>query len=128
MTMNELFREFDFNDAPETIIRTVNHLTLPDEYVDFMRIHDGGEGSVGKNGYACLFRLEELEEINRDYEAAKHWPGHIILGSDMGGMLLAYNAADQLYCEIDSCNTDEDTYSLKYAALEDFFNAFDQES
>lgn len=128
MKMHELFREFEFNDAPKTIIRIVNNMALPDEYIDFMSLHDGGEGPIGDYGYACLFKLEELEEINRDYDVVNSWPGHIVIGSDMGGMLLAYNIDDKLYCEIDSCNIDEDTYSLHYEKLEDFFDAFDKES
>lgn len=45
----------------------------------------------------------------------------------MGGMLLAYNYEKQVYCEIDTCNVDEDTYMTICDSFEAFFMAFAKE-
>ncbi len=51
-----------------------------------MREHNGGEGDIGE-AWLVLFPLEELEEINYDYEIDKYLLGHIIIGSDGSGEL-----------------------------------------
>ena len=66
--------------------KTVNGIELPKQYLDFMREHNGGEGDIGE-AWLVLFLLEELEEINYDYEIDKYLPGHIIIGSDGSGEL-----------------------------------------
>lgn len=125
--LDELFRDFEFNEKTEIGISEINGLKLPEDYLDFMRAHNGGEGAVGEYGYACLFRLEELENVNRDYDVTRNWHGCVVFGSDMGGMLLAYNYEKQVYCEIDACNVDEDTYMTICDSFETFFMAFSKE-
>lgn len=126
--LDELFKDFEFNSKVNFQISEINGLKLPKDYLDFMNVHNGGEGPIGEYGYACLFRLEELEEVNNDYDAANSWPGCVVFGSDMGGMLLAYNFEKEIYCEIDSCNVYDDTYSNVCNSFEEFFIAFDEES
>lgn len=126
--LNELFKGFNFNEKTDFHINEVNSLKLPNDYLEFMSLHDGGEGPVGEYGYARIFSLEELEEMNDEYDVKNNWPGYIVFGSDMGGMLLAYNPEKEIYCEIDSCNTGEDTYFTICNSLEEFFVAFDEES
>ena len=103
MTMNDtmklMFREFVFNEKPEKMIADVNGLALPEDYLAFMQEHDGGEGPLGENNYGRFFKLEELKEIN-----------------DEG-----------IYCQIDSCNTDEDTYYTISGSLEEFLIRMDEE-
>ena len=89
--MEEMFSEFNFNEIPSEVITEVNGLKLPEDYIEFMKKHNGGEGNIGNNSYGCFFKLEELEELNNEYGAQEEWPGYIIIGSDMGDNLWAYN-------------------------------------
>ena len=49
-----MFKEFEFNEEPETIITSINGLDLPEEYLAFMKEHDGGEGPLGEYNYGCF--------------------------------------------------------------------------
>lgn len=57
---------------------------LPDDYLDFLRHHDGGEGIFGKN-YVVLWRAGELNSFNSDYEVEELAPEIILFGQDGGG-------------------------------------------
>ena len=127
MSIDEMFKEFEFNDKPDTIIKSVNGLELPDDYLAFMSEHDGGEGNLGEYNYGCFYRLEELKEINDEYEVRENWPGYVVIGSDMSGQLWAYCPESKIYCQIDSGNTDEDTYYTISDSFEEFLNNMDEE-
>jgi hypothetical protein len=58
---------------------------LPAEYVEFLRLANGGAGFVGKNTYVMLWGVEELAPMNQSYEVQKYAPGLLIFGSDGGG-------------------------------------------
>ncbi len=118
--MKELFRNFDFNEAPTQMIQTVNGIDLPEDYLEFMSEHNGGEGPIGEVGYGCFFRLEELEDCNTEYDVQKSWPGHIVIGSDMGGMLWAYCPEKEVYCQIDSCSISDDAFFDVSDSLQEF--------
>lgn len=61
-------------------------MVLPKDYIEFMKKHNGGEGDIGET-WLILYPLEELQEINDDYEIEEFLPGHIIIGSNGGGEL-----------------------------------------
>ena len=124
--MDEMFKEFEFNEKPEQMISSVNGLELPEDYLAFMREHNGGEGPLGENNYGRFYRLEELQEINDEYEVPKWWPGCIVIGC-ADDQLWAYNPEKGVYCQIDSCNTDEDTYYTISDSFEAFLVNMDQE-
>lgn len=130
MTMNDtmklMFREFVFNEKPEKMIADVNGLALPEDYLDFMREYNGGEGPLGENNYGRFFKLEELKEINDEYDVSNSWPGHIVIGG-IDDALWAYDPGKGVYCQIDSCNTDGDTYYTISGSLEEFLIRMDEE-
>ena len=64
--LKEMFKDFEFNEKPEELISGVNGMALPDDYLAFIREHNGGEGPFGENGYGCFYRIEELQEVNDD--------------------------------------------------------------
>jgi len=61
-------------------------VVLPNDYIELMKKHNGGEGDIGET-WLILYPLEELQEINDDYEIEEILPGHIIIGSNGGGEL-----------------------------------------
>ena len=115
-----------FNEKPEKMIAEVNGLALPEDYLAFMQEHDGGEGPLGENNYGRFFRMQELEEINDEYDVSNSWPGHIVIGG-IDDALWAYDPGKGVYCQIDSCNTDEDTYYMISGSLEEFLIRMDEE-
>ena len=124
--MDEMFREFDFNEKPETLITSVNGLPLPMDYLAFMAEHDGGEGPLGENNYGRFYKLGELEEINRGYDVPNAWPGFVVIGG-IDDTLWAYNPEKKIYCQIDSGNVDEDTYYTVSHSLKEFLINMDAE-
>ena len=65
--------------------------------------------------------------MNDEYEVRKNWPGYVVIGSDMSGQLWAYNPEKKIYCQIDSCNNDDDTYYTVSYSFEEFLNKMDEE-
>lgn len=125
--MNEMFREFEFNEATKYTIKEINGVQLPKDYIDFMSEHNGGEGAVGENLYMRLYKLEELIDYNNDYEISKYLPDFFIFGTDGGGMLLGYDSKKELYYAVDSCSMDEDDMFYEADSLESFINTMERE-
>ena len=125
--LEAMFQDFVLNERPEELITSINGIALPEDYLSFMSEHNGGEGPLGENNYGCFYRMEELQEANDDYEVTKWWPGYVVLGSDMSGQLWAYNPEKGIYCQIDSGNTDEDTYYTISDSFESFLIRMDEE-
>ncbi|WP_258602373.1 SMI1/KNR4 family protein [Mesorhizobium sp. AR10] len=59
-------------------------VTLPKDYTNFLKEHDGGEGFIG-DSYIVLFKAEELADFNREYEVEKYAPGILLFASNGGG-------------------------------------------
>ncbi len=57
---------------------------LPQDYLDFIRRCNGGEGFVSDE-YLMLWRIEELYEFNREYEVRKYLADVVLFGSNGGG-------------------------------------------
>ncbi|HWV14979.1 MAG TPA: SMI1/KNR4 family protein, partial [Cellvibrio sp.] len=60
------------------------HFSLPNDYVEFLRRSDGGEGFVNDN-YLILWKLGELKVFNEEYEVDEYAPGIFLFGSNGGG-------------------------------------------
>lgn len=63
---------------------------LPHDYTSFLQQTNGGEGFIG-DSYLILWRMEELVEKNKAYQAAEYAPGLFLLGSDGGGEAFAFD-------------------------------------
>jgi hypothetical protein len=90
----KLFPGFDFNPplSAEAITKfeAESGVRLRQDYAAFLLLSNGGEGSIG-NGYANLWRLEEIIEMNRSYQVADFAPGLLLFGSDGGGEAFAFD-------------------------------------
>jgi len=65
-------------------------LPLPEDYADFLRFENGGEGFIG-SAYLILWRVEELLELNRAHQVTDHALGFLFFGSDGGGEAFAFD-------------------------------------
>ena len=59
-------------------------VTLPKNYIDFLKQHNGGEGFIGDN-YIIFWKAEELADFNREYEVETYAPGIFLFASSGGG-------------------------------------------
>lgn len=70
---------------------------LPEEYLDFLRFSDGGEGELGI--YPWWFRLYPAEEVldaNRDYSyGLDDLPGYFVFGNNGGLELYVFNTNEE---------------------------------
>lgn len=83
----DFFDGFEFGEPYNgTLIEDINDVLLPEDYLAFMREHNGGEGEVCGN-YLVLFPLEELQAVNDNYDTASELEGCVIIGGDGGGEL-----------------------------------------
>ena len=121
-----MFKDFEFNEKPEEVITEVNGMKLPGDYLNFMSEHNGGEGPLGEYNYGRFYMLEELEEIQDEYDVKNSWPGYIVIGG-IDDTLWAYNSDKKIYCQIDSFNTEEDTYYTISNSFEEFLVNMDNE-
>ena len=81
---------------PEQIVAfsTSSGLILPQDYSDFLKQANGGEGIIGDNTYLILFAVEELLSLNKAYQVDDYAPGLLIFGSDGGGEAFAFSIND----------------------------------
>lgn len=83
-------------EEPSTRAQLVNAesslgYALPKEYKEFLEKTNGAEGFVGDNSFVNLWRAEELQKLNADYEVENYAPGFLIFGSDGGGEAFAFD-------------------------------------
>lgn len=90
-----VLRDFKCNPpANESSLRQLearNDVHLPQDYIEFLREANGGEGFVGQNFYLILWPAEELTEMNKAYQVGEYAPGLFIFGSDGGGEAFAFD-------------------------------------
>ena len=66
---------------------------VPDSYFDFLRLTNGGEGSLGgvEPGWFMPWPAEEVLHNNLGYNVAEFLPGLFAFGSNGGGELFAFD-------------------------------------
>jgi hypothetical protein len=67
--------------------------SLPSDYLQFLRNHDGGEGFIGDN-YLILWKTEELSKFHRECEIDQYAPSLLLIGSDGGGEGYGFDTRD----------------------------------
>lgn len=65
-------------------LKSLQGIDLPDDYCSFLEEANGGEGFIGVE-YLILWKAEELERFNEEYEVATYAPGLFLFGSNGGG-------------------------------------------
>jgi len=65
---------------------------LPEDYKRFMLRANGGEGFLRGGGFLQLWRIEELEPLNRQYQVAQFAPGLTLFATDGAGTGYAFDS------------------------------------
>jgi hypothetical protein len=82
------------SEAVNDLVAATSERSLPSDYVDFLKRHNGGEGLVGKK-YLILWKAEELMRFNREYEVEEYAPGIFLFGSSGGGEGYGFDFQDE---------------------------------
>lgn len=83
-----------------------NKFEFPEDYISFMsNLKDNEINS--DSGYIELFLLDELENINNEYETAKLTPNFIAIGTNGGGVGIFFN------------KNDNNIYSIPFVGMEE---------
>jgi cell wall assembly regulator SMI1 len=69
---------------------------LPVDYLEIIERANGGEGSVGGNGFIRLWPIEEIPEVLAANEMERHAPGLLPFASDGGGNVYAFDLASSM--------------------------------
>ena len=81
--------------------KIIQEKPLPADYLEFMSLHDGGTGFIGKNeNYIDLWTAMNVNDLNPylDNDFAK---SILIIGSDGSGTLYGYDPASNNFFEAD---------------------------
>ncbi|MBT9290961.1 SMI1/KNR4 family protein [Prosthecodimorpha staleyi] len=83
----DLLREWHGNPgaSPEIIDHEIEILKypLPDDYILFISRTNGGMGYVG-NAYVDFWKIDELDEFNKQCETSIYAPGFLLFGTNGG--------------------------------------------
>lgn len=77
-------------------LKSIEGVDLPDDYCSFLLDANGAEGFVGAE-YLILWKAEELERFNREYEVEIYAPGLFLFGSNGGGEGFAFDTRSTPY-------------------------------
>ena len=78
----------------ERCIKQVEELlgiNFPAEYKEFMLETNGVEGGIGENSYVAIWHIEEIIDLNNEYDVNKYTPGLLYFASDGGGTAFAFD-------------------------------------
>ena len=91
--------EFELNTPlPKTEqLRFISSLKgpVPNDYLEFMKLFNGGEGPVGNESYLALFGLEELLDYN---DSQEHYSSseYTVFASDGGNTIFAFDKSGEV--------------------------------
>ena len=116
--MNDLLN-LAFNEPTNKEITHINGLQIPNDLLDFLHIHNGGEGHLGEC-MLYLSSLEQMQKLNDEWKTAEYLGDAFIFGSFDKDILIGYNAKAKRYCYIHSGYVlPEGIYNVS-AGFEDF--------
>lgn len=92
---------------------------FPADYKEFLNMYNGGKGSVGENSYLQLWALEDIVELNKDYEVAEILSDIVLIGSDGGDTAYGINQKGK-YVEVPFIGMDDEEIKEVAVSFDDF--------
>lgn len=80
--------------SDEDIYKIPHVERLPTDYIDFLKLGNGGHGTVGEE-HLIIFRAEEISQINESAAVERFAPGLLIFASNGGGQSYAFDLRDK---------------------------------
>ena len=66
------------------------HIAFPDDYLEFLKWSNGGEGYIGEN-YISFWKVEDLAALNVEYQIQKYLSEKFLgIGTDGGGICYGF--------------------------------------
>ena len=113
-------KETNLNDI--VIVEEQLHIVFPEDYLEFLKWSNGGEGYIGKN-YVSLWKVEDLEVLNREYQIQTYLSkGYLGIGTDGGGICYGFCLEKQFAifkCPLGDLDINEITIVAN--SIKDFF-------
>lgn len=113
-------KETNLNDIG--IVEEQLHIVFPEDYLEFLKWSNGGEGYIGKN-YVSLWKVEDLEVLNREYQIQTYLSkGYLGIGTDGGGICYGFCLEKQFAifkCPLGDLDINEITIVAN--SIKDFF-------
>ena len=72
---------------------------LPQDYVAFLLLTNGGEGFVGENQPLIFWPAEQLISVNDGYHVRDHAPGLLVFGWNGGGDAYGFDTRSENWPE-----------------------------
>jgi len=115
-------KETNLNDIG--IVEEQLHIVFPEDYLEFLKWSNGGEGYIGKN-YVSLWKVEDLEVLNREYQIQTYLSkGYLGIGTDGGGICYGFYLEKQFAifkCSLGDLDINEITIVAN--SIKDFFGS-----
>ena len=115
-------KETNLNDIG--IVEEQLHIVFPEDYLEFLKWSNGGEGYIGKN-YVSLWKVEDLEVLNREYQIQTYLSkGYLGIGTDGGGICYGFYLEKQFAifkCSLGDLDINEITIVAN--SIKDFFDS-----
>lgn len=102
MTLEKATTEDNINTIEKEYI-----FSIPSDFKEFLKNSNGGEGSVGENSYLSIFPIEDIQEINSEYEINSYLPHLIMFGTNRGGTGYAFDNKGTFF-ELDLSDLNEE--------------------
>jgi len=119
--ITNILKDMELNGSTSNKTTHINGLPIPNDLLDFLHIHNGGEGRLGEC-MLYLSSLEEMQKLNDDWKTAEYLGNAFIFGAFDKDILIGYNAKAKRYCYIHSGYVlPEGIYNVS-AGFEDFLN------
>lgn len=98
------------------------NFNLPNDYVEFMKKHDGGEGPIGKYGYLAVWNVEEVFSYNYEKNGPVLSDDILFFSSDRGGTIFAFKKDNDLFTivELQDDTIDLEEIEITASSFEDF--------
>ena len=107
-----------------SIVEERLHIVFPEDYLEFLKWSNGGEGYIGKN-YVSLWKVEDLEVLNREYQIQTYLSkGYLGIGTDGGGICYGFCLEKQFAifkCPLGDLDINEITIVAN--SIKDFFGS-----
>ena len=115
-------KETNLNDIG--IVEKQLHIAFPEDYLEFLKWSNGGEGYIGEN-YISFWKVEDLAALNAEYQIQEYLSEKFLgIGTDGGGICYGFCLETQF--AIFKCPLgDLDTNGITIVAnsIKDFFGS-----
>lgn len=99
-------------------------IQFPNDYLSYVNNMDKTE-ITSDSGYIELFKLNELEQINKEYETNEAVPNFVAIGTNGGGIGIFFNKQNKYLYSIPFIGMEENDAVLLAKSFSEFIYKFE---